>query len=73
MKLKYYWLIVFAYIINLSAMVAKQQPDSSLTIANAYRLNLTDLPQALEIIENKDELPHHNSGYVFLSCIFSSF
>ncbi len=51
MKLKYYWLIVFAFIINLSAMVAKQQPDSSLTIANAYRLNLTDLPQALEIIE----------------------
>ena len=51
MKLKSYLLIIFALVVAVSTMSAKQQSDTQLTITNAYRLSSTNLPKALNIIE----------------------
>ena len=51
MKLKSYLLIIFALVVTVSTMSAKQQSDTRLTITNAYRLSSTNLPKALNIIE----------------------
>ena len=51
MKLKSYLLIIFALVVAVSTMSAKQHSDTQLTITNAYRLSSTNLPKALNIIE----------------------
>ena len=51
MKLKRYLLIIFALVVAVSTMSAKQHSDTQLTITNAYRLSSANLPKALNIIE----------------------
>lgn len=55
MKLKRYLLIIFALVVAVSTMSAKQHSDTQLTITNAYRLNFTNLPKALKIIETMND------------------
>lgn len=52
MTCKRFLLSLLAMIYGFSGWATTPLPDSVLTIANAYKLNLTNLPQALNIIEN---------------------